>query len=220
MLVKNHIKDNLPPLKSSDKVAKAILWMEEFRCAQLPVISEVGYIGIVMERDLRLLNEPEAKISEVSVPISRLFVYENQHIFEAVKLAANNNFGIVPVLNEAEQYVGQLTLPDIIGAIAEANSVQNPGGIIVVHINRNDYILSEISRIVESEGAQILSSHATITDDPDIIEVTLKINRIDLTRILAGFYRHNLEVKASYHQSEFQKDLQSRYDEFMNYLGM
>ena len=194
--------------------------MEQFRHSQLPVICDVGFIGVVVERDLNLVEKKEGTLSDTAVPINRLFVYENQHIFEAVKLAANNGFTIVPVLNEAEQYVGLLTLMDITEAIAAANSVQNPGGIIVVELDKKDYILSEISRIVEYEGAQVLSANAVVTDDPERIEVTLKVNRIDLTRILAGFYRHNLDVKASYQQSEIQKDLQSRYDAFMNYLGI
>jgi len=220
MLIKNIIKDGVPPLKSTDTVDKAISWMVEFGHHQLPVISEVGYIGIVNERDLRLIENQSRTISESAVPINRLFVFDNQHIFEAVKLAANNHFSIVPVLNEAEQYIGLVTVMDIVEAIAAANSVQNPGGIIVVELNKQDYNLSEISRIVEYEGAQVLSSNAVVTDDPERIEVTLKVNKIDLTRILAGFYRHNLDVKASYQQSELQKDLQQRYDAFMNYLGI
>lgn len=220
MLISKIIKDVVPPLKSTDTVRRALTWMEEFRHSQLPVISEVGFIGVVVERDLKLVEKKDGTLSDTAVPINRLFVYENQHIFEAVKLAANNGFTIVPVLNEAEQYVGLLTLSDITEAIAAANSVQNPGGIIVVELDKKDYILSEISRIVEYEGAQVLSSNAVVTDDPERIEVTLKVNRIDLTRILAGFYRHNLDVKASYQQSEIQKDLQSRYDAFMNYLGI
>ena len=220
MLISKIIKDVVPPLKSTDTVRRALTWMEEFRHSQLPVISEVGFIGVVVERDLKLVEKKEGTLSDTAVPINRLFVYENQHIFEAVKLAANNGFTIVPVLNEAEQYVGLLTLSDITEAIAAANSVQNPGGIIVVELDKKDYILSEISRIVEYEGAQVLSSNAVVTDDPDRIEVTLKVNRIDLTRILAGFYRHNLDVKASYQESRIKKDFQSRYDAFMNYLGI
>jgi CBS domain-containing protein len=220
MLISKIIKDVVPPLKSTDTVRRALTWMEQFRHSQLPVISEVGFIGVVVERDLKLVEKKDGSLSDTAVPINRLFVYENQHIFEAVKLAANNGFTIVPVLNEAEQYVGLLTLMDITEAIAAANSVQNPGGIIVVELDKKDYVLSEISRIVEYEGAQVLSANAVVTDDPERIEVTLKVNRIDLTRILAGFYRHNLDVKASYQQSEIQKDLQSRYDAFMNYLGI
>ena len=145
---------------------------------------------------------------------------EYQHIFDAIKFASNNDFTVIPVLNDRDQYLGLVTVMDIIHALAESNSVQNPGGIVVLEVARKDFSLGEISRIVESEGAQILSSNAIVTADPEVIEVTLKINRIDLTRILAGFYRHNFEVKASYHQSEFQQDLQSRYDAFMNYLKM
>jgi len=194
--------------------------MEELRHRNLPVISPTGYMGMVYEEDLKKLDNKEVPLIGLSIPFNRLYVNEYQHIFDVIKFAANNDFSLVPVLNDKEQYLGLVTVMDIIHALAEANSVQNPGGIVVLDIARSDYALSEIARIVEAEGAQILSSNAVVTPDPNIIEVTLKINKIDLTRILAGFYRHNYDVKASYHQSEFQQDLQSRYDAFMNYLKM
>lgn len=220
MLLRNLIKDIIPPLKTTDTATKALQWMSEFRHSNLPVISETGYMGMVYESDLLKLESKDVPLFTLSVPITRLFVNEYQHIFDAIKFAANNEFTIIPVLNDKEQYLGLVTLMDIVQALAEANSVQNPGGIVVLEVQKNNYSLGEISRIVESEGAQILSSSAMVTQDPNIVEVTLKINKIDLTRILAGFYRHSFDVKASYHQSEFQQDLQSRYDAFMNYLKM
>ena len=141
-------------------------------------------------------------------------------IFDAIKFAANHDLSIIPILDNKERYLGLVTVMDIIRALAEANSVQNPGGIVVLEVDKSNFLLSEIISIVESEGAQVLSSYAIIGTDPEKVEVTLKINKIDLTRILAGFFRKNFDVKASYHQSEFQQDLQSRYDAFMNYLKM
>jgi len=220
MLLRNLIKDTIPPLKTTDTASKALHWMSEFRHSNLPVISDTGYMGMVFESDLLKLENKEVPLFTLSVPINRLFVNEYQHIFDAIKFAANNEFSIIPVLNDKEQYLGLVTLMDIVQALADANSVQNPGGIVVLEVDKSKYSLGEITRIVESEGAQILSSSAMVTQDPNIVEVTLKINKIDLTRILAGFYRHNFDVKASYHQSEFQQDLQSRYDAFMNYLKM
>ncbi|MBL0342403.1 MAG: CBS domain-containing protein [Bacteroidetes bacterium] len=220
MLLRNLIKDTIPPLKTTDTAVKALQWMQEFRHSNLPVINENVYMGMVYESDLMKLENKEVPLFSLSMPVNRLFVNEYQHIFDAIKFAANNDFTIIPVLNDQEQYLGLVTVMDIIHALAEANSVQNPGGIVVLEVDKNKYTLSEISSIVESEGAQILSSSALVTADPNIVEVTLKINKIDLTRILAGFYRRNLEVKASYHQSEFQQDMQSRYDAFMNYLKM
>ncbi|MBK8873110.1 MAG: CBS domain-containing protein [Bacteroidetes bacterium] len=220
MLIRNLIKDLIPPLKTTDTARQALRWMAEFRHSNLPVIGRTGYMGLVYETDLQKLENLDVPLHSLSIPFNRLFVNEYQHIFDAIKFAANNDFSIIPVLNDKDQYIGLVTIFDIIHALAEANSVQNPGGIVVLEVDRKDYSLGEISRIAESEGAQILSASAIVTADPDRIEVTLKINRIDLTRILAGFYRHNYDVKASYHQSEFQQDLQSRYDAFMNYLKM
>ncbi len=221
MLLINLIHDLVPPLKTTDTAQRALLWMETFRQSNLPVISERGsYMGLVYEKDLIKLEVKDVPLFTLSIPFNRLYVNEYQHIFDAIKFSANNDFTVIPVLNDKEQYLGLLTVMDIIRALAEANSVQNPGGIVVLEVDKNQYSLGEITRIVEAEGAQILSASAIVTSDPDKVEVTLKINFIDLTRILAGFYRHNFEVKASYHQSEFQPDLQSRYDAFMNYLKM
>ncbi len=222
MLLRNLIHDLVPPLKTTDTAQRALQWMDAFRQSNLPVISETGaYMGMVYEKDLMKLEIKDVPLFTLSIPFNRLYVNEYQHIFDAIKFSANNDFTVIPVLNDNEQYLGLLTVMDIIRALAEANSVQNPGGIVVLEVDKTRYTLGEITRIVESEGAQILSASAVVSiADPEIVEVTLKINFIDLTRILAGFYRHNFDVKASYHQSEFQPDLQSRYDAFMNYLKM
>ena len=221
MLLRNLIHDQVPPLKTTDTAKRALQWMEAFRQSNLPVIGQGGaYMGMVYEKDLWKLENRDVPLFGLSIPFNRLFVNEYQHLFDAIKFAANNDFTVIPVLNDREEYLGLLTVMDIIRALAAANSVQNPGGIVVLEMDKSKYSLGDITRIVEAEGAQILSSSAVVATDPDKVEVTMKINFIDLTRILAGFYRHNMDVKASYHQSEFQSDLQSRYDAFMNYLKM
>jgi len=220
MLLRNLIKDTIPPLKTSDTAGTALKWMDEFRHSNLPVIGESGYVGMVYERDLIKVENADSPLSSLSIPFNRQYVNEYQHILDAVKFAANNEFTIIPVLSDNGQYLGLVTLMDIIKALAESNSVQNPGGIVVLDIDKEKYSLGEVTRIVEAEGAQILSAHAIVGPDPQKVELTLKINRIDLTRILAGFFRNNFDVRASYHQSEFQQDVQNKYDAFMNYLKM
>ena len=110
-----------------------------------------------------------------------------------------------------------LVILPVIGAMY---SVDFPGGIIILEINANNYSLSEISHIVESNDASVISSYITSRPDSAMMEVTLKINKTDLTRILASFYRHNYDVKASYHESEFTDELKNRSDYLMNYLNM
>jgi hypothetical protein len=50
------------------------------------------------------------------------------------------------------------------------------------------------------------------------LEVTLKINQIELTRIIRTFERYDYVIKASFQKSEGDEDIQSRYDSLMNFL--
>jgi acetoin utilization protein AcuB len=50
------------------------------------------------------------------------------------------------------------------------------------------------------------------------MQVSIKINREDLKDIQASFERYNFNVIAVYHESEFEYQLQERYEGLMKYL--
>jgi hypothetical protein len=54
--------------------------------------------------------------------------------------------------------------------------------------------------------------------DSTKLEVTLKINQIELTRIIRTFERYDYVIKASFQKSEGDDDIQHRYDALMNFL--
>jgi 3-dehydroquinate dehydratase len=95
-----------------------------------------------------------------------------------------------------------------------------PGGIIILEMGFKDYSMSQIAQIIESDGAHLLSASISSTNDPQKIELTIKVDKVDLSRILASFYRYNYNVVASYHQSEHNDDLKNRFDSLMHYLNM
>ena len=104
--------------------------------------------------------------------------------------------------------------------IANTGSIKDTGGILVIEMNEVDYSMAQIGQIVESNNAKILSSFIMSSKDSTKIEVTLKINEIDLERIIRTFERYDILVKASFQKSKFDDDLQLRYDALMNYLKM
>jgi predicted transcriptional regulator len=218
MLVRDLINDLVPPLKATDTVERAVLWLSVFKQSQLPVIGPNGFIGLVREDDLGRVEDVNVSLQDLQVPFLRVYVNEYQHVFDAVRLCAAHETTVVPVLDDPGRYLGLVTTNDIVIAMAKSNSLQDPGGVLVLDVDAEKYALSEIARIVESEGAKLLSVNTNPSTEPGKTEVTLRIDRVDLTRIMAGFFRNDYEVKASYHQSEFQPDLQARYDAFMNYL--
>jgi acetoin utilization protein AcuB len=220
MLVKDLVKDTIPPLKPSDTGKRALRWMEEFRLRQLPVVNKGNFLGLISEVDVLGFSDLNLPISHFSLSLMRPYVNENQHVYDAIKFATNNKFSIVPVLNDEQQYVGVITMFDLVECFAELKSVKVPGGIIILEFSAKDFSFAEVAQVIESNDARILSSNINASDDHTKLELTLKINKLDLTRILAAFYRYNYTVKASFHHSNQQEDLQNRYDSFMNYLNI
>ena len=105
--------------------------------------------------------------------------------------------------------------------ISDRNMINIPGGIIVLELYANDYSLAHIARIVEDNDAKILSSSITPSAGSAKMEVTLKINRVDVTSILQSFRRYDYTIKASYQSADRNEDiLRNNYDQFMMYLNV
>jgi len=136
-----------------------------------------------------------------------------------IRLFSEQKLTLLPVLNAKNQYAGVITLADLVYHLATITSVDNPGGIIVIEVNEKDYLLTEIAGIVESNDAKILSLYVTSHPESTRLEITLKVNRIDIGAILQTLYRYNYTVKASWSNSDsFTDGLQDRFDSLMNYL--
>lgn len=220
MLIKALIKDTIPPLKFSDTVRKALSWMEEFHVSHLPVVDEKGYAGLLSLQTLSGLD-PQNFISSVDAAMfDKSFITENRHVYEIMKLMYDKEISVVPVLSEENKYMGLITLADVVQYFSGTGAVQDPGGIIVLEVNASDYTMSQIAQIIESNNASILSSFTNAIPSQNKLEITLKINKTDLSRIIAGFERYNYNVKEFYHQNEYVDTLKSRYDSLMNYLNI
>ena len=214
------IRETVPPLKSSDKVNRALKWTDEFHLNFLPVTNGMQYLGMISRITLLENDKPEKLISDILPELKNVFVYENQHVYDVVKFAALYQSDIIPVLDEQNQYLGIVTIHDLVDYFAASKSVYMPGGIITIEIAFSDLQLSRIAQLIEAEGAHILSTSIAATTDSQMVELTIKVDKIDVSRILASFYRLNYNVTGSYNQSEFADDMKDRYESLMNYLSI
>jgi glycine cleavage system regulatory protein len=104
------------------------------------------------------------------------------------------------------------------GVMSDFGSLKEHGGILILEVNAVDYSMVQIAQIIESNSAKILSSYITATDESTIIEVTLKINQSNLSRIIQTFERYDYVVKAAYQDKNAEDDLRGRFDTLMNFL--
>lgn len=221
MLAKNLISDVVPGLKTSDTGVQALNWMEIFRVKHLPIVNHKQFLGLISDQDIYDLNDPEEPIGNHGLSLQKPFVGQGQHIYEVIELLSRLKLSLVPVLNDEKQFLGVITQDDLIREFANLSAMQHPGGIIVLEMDNQDYLLTEISNIVEENNAKILSLYVSSEENTQRMSVTLKINTIDLTAIIATFNRYSYTITASYMNTEDMDEFyQDRFDEFLNYLNV
>jgi CBS domain-containing protein len=220
MTAKDLINDDIPPIKLSETADKALGWMDEFRVSHLPVIQGKKFIGMIGDSDLYDLEDASLPLSEQPLALMKPMLVENMHAWDVLKVMSELGLDVIAVVDEQLNYQGAITIRNLMEKMAKMAAVREPGGIIVVEVNTVDYSLSQIAQIVEGNDAKVLSVYVAATADPRRIEVTIKTNRQDLSRILQTFTRYNYTVIATFHESKFEEDVKRRYAEFMNYISI
>lgn len=221
MLASELINQMIPPLKLTDTTAHALVWMDEFRCNQLPVVHNGEFLGLVSE-DLILKQDAEVSlIKDLQLACSHCKVDESAHFYDIIKLASGNDIELVGVVNRKNEFVGVITIKDTISALAQTLAVQSSGAVLIISIKVIDYSLSEISRLIESEGYKILSaSIRNDSADNDMLKLTLKVNSEDVARLVATLERFNYKVIAQLHDNDDPNSDQERLDILFKYLDI
>lgn len=222
MYTQDLISENIPPIKLSDTGVKALKWMDEFKVAHLPVVDQGKFLGLISDADIMDMEDPEQPLNQQpDLELDTIHVQEGQHIYDVIKLLNEYHLTIVPVLDSTGAYMGSIALNNLMETIASISGITEPGSVLVLEVPYQDYSLSQIAQIVEGNNARILSVFVNNNQDGTSMDVTLKINKTDISGIIQTFQRYKYFIKSMFQIStDYMEDLKNRYDGLMNYLKM
>ena len=220
MLAIELISDSVPPVHTSDPIQKVVDRMIEFRIRHLPIVNEEQFLGLIAEDDLVGESDLSTPVGTLALSLVNPYVLEDQHIYDVIRIFYERGLTVVPVLDAQMTYLGLITINALTGYFARITSVDAPGAIIVLEINNKNNSLAHMSQIVESDNAQILSSYVSTFPDSTRMEVTLKINKKDISTIIATFLRYEYDIKATFNHSGDNDNSRDRYNSLMNYLNL
>ena len=213
------ISQSLISLHPDDDGLRAISLMEELRVNHLPVVRNGFYLGILSEKEILNWDNEEEFIEEHLEEITAPSVIGTQHLFDIIEELEKFSLTVIPVLDEEKHYLGSITNRKLLYIIAKSTSIQSNGGVIVLRMNQNDYQMSEIARIVEDNNTKILSSYITSIPDALQIELTLKLNTMDINSIVKDLERFDYNISASFNMEETNDDFTDRYESLMRFLN-
>lgn len=219
MIASNLLSQSILPLKTSDTGEEALSLMGEFYVKHLPIVNNEQLLGLISEDDI-LNNDVLEPIGSFQLSLTRPYVRNKDHIYEVMRIMSEYKLTVIPVVDEEGNFLGLICQDDLLRFFANIGSFTEPGSIIVLEMSKQDYSMAQISRVVESENAAILSSFITTNLDSTKIDVTIKINRPDISNILSTFQRFDYNVKASFQESDYFESLKDRYDSLMSFLNV
>lgn len=219
MLARELISKIVPPLRPNDEVARALAWMDEFKVSHLPVVDGQDFLGLISEDNI-LDGEKDDVVLASEKAFQRALVLDSEHIYNVIRKLSATDLSVVAVIDANDNYVGCITLSDLVTKFEELAVINQPGGIIVLNLNKNDYSLAQIAHVVESNQAKVLSSYVFERAETGKLELTLKVNREEVASIIQSLERYDYEVIAYFQESTHLEGLKGRYDELMRYINI
>lgn len=219
MIATELISDLMSPLRTSDTGEDALTMMHVYHVKHMPIVNDKQLLGMISEEDI-LVHNLEEPIGSYNLTLHSAYVGRDAHLFEVMAKMAESRLTTIPVLGEDDEYLGVINHEGLIQFYAESFSFKEPGSIIVLEMDRRDYSLAEISRIIEDDQVAILSAFLTSESESQIVFVTLKISTQEVQRTIATLERHGYDVKATYTEDVYYDDLKERYDSLMAYLNV
>lgn len=218
MLTVELLNNNIPRLQLQDTVSKALQLINDFRLTHLPVIADNKLLGLISEEDLLDAEDDRVPVELLQEQFLKFSVKDNVHFLNAVNVSIQFETTVIPVVTEAELYAGAITIPDLLRTLGNFSGANEIGGIIVIEMERSQFAISEISRIVESHDCTIFHMNTTVHAETGLLTVTLHLNKKEISSIVATFERYEYDVIYYYGNEKFENDIHSNYRHLMNYL--
>jgi acetoin utilization protein AcuB len=219
MLASQILHTGFPSLHLTDRVSLALQLMDEYDVQHLPVLSEEHYVGLIAKSDLLDVDE-EQSIASIQDQFANLSIKGEEHFLVALKMAAEREFSLVPVINELSELLGVITLSSLIQQLSRFVGNEEKGGVIVLEISKRNYSFGEISRLVETNDALITQCNTFTEPESGLIIITLKVNKIEISAIVATFQRYDYAVRYYFGEESYTNELKDNYNHLLAYLNV
>jgi len=219
MNITEYILKDIKSLTFNHSIKKAKKLCEEFPISHIFIVENEQFIGCFSESDIKTIENTEDKLAHFADLVQFFFADKKTTLLELIKLFADNDTNIIPVLDEQKNYIGYYDLCDILDVFSQSPFLNDESITLIVEKNENDYSMSEVSQVVESNGGKILGAFLS-EKRGEIIQITINISFEDIQEIIQTFRRYDYAIITKHENDFYLEDLKNRSEYFQKYLNM
>ena len=205
---------NLPFVRPEDSAAQVLSLMDEFKVRHLPLVIGEEFRGLVYEEDLMEIDSQTPMATLHARPVS---TSPQCHLYDLVAQWVKAEVDAMPVVNDGK-YLGIVDAPSVLRFLAQQTHWAEKGAVIVLEVAERDLSISEIARLVESNGTKIIACTTSQSAGSSNVVVTLKLQSEDVQPVISTFQRHAYTIQTFMHAPEVEEEMRERYDAFMRFL--
>jgi CBS domain-containing protein len=194
--------------------------MIDHHVAHLPVIAENKLLGIITEDSLLDAPSDDITLGTLQTLFSHASVQSVGHILDTLHVCSEFQLTLIPVLSTESDYLGSITLMDLLRHTEKIIGAGDPGAIIVLEMDRVNFTFSEIIKLVETNDAQVTQLNTYMDTLSSTFLITLRINKMEVSDIIATFQRYEYKIKYYFGEEQYENELRSNYNHLMNYLSI
>jgi CBS domain-containing protein len=207
------------PLSTGDGIVFALQQFEDLRVSHWPVVDEGIFKGLLSEETLLDADEG-LLIKDLQSELLPFAVLADEYFLSAVRVVTERRLDLVAVISADGEYHGIITQTELLQKMAAVSGTHTPGGLLVLEVSPHDYSPGEISRLIETNNAQITQLNTTFDPATGLYHVIIRINKQEISDIIATFQRYDYRVVYFAGEEQYENELKRNFHHLLHFLEM
>lgn len=219
MNINDYILKEIKALTLKNTVKSAQKLFKNHPITHFPLIENEKLLGSFAENDLQTIEHKQNELLNYVHLLNSFFADEKATVLELLKIFADNDTTVIPVINKDQNYIGYYDLRDVLDAFSTSPFMIEESETLIIEKLEDDYSMSEVAQIVESNGGQLLGLYIS-EKSSGFVQVTLKIVSKEINEMMHTFRRYDYKVISMHENDIYLEDLKNRSEYLQKYLEM
>lgn len=217
-ILSEFINNDFKPLGIHESVVSAQDFFIDSHFTHFPVMENGVFVGNLSSEDVDTFDI-DKKISDYKYTLETFFAKKNDIWLNVLEDFAKNETTVIPILDENAVYLGYYEITDVIKFFNSTSFLKEPGNIIIVEKNTNEYSFSQIAQIIEGNNGKLLGLFISETTNTTV-QITVKIAAGVINEIIQTFRRYEYDIVSDHFDDTFLNNLKDRSEYLERYLNI
>lgn len=210
----SHLNYDLPVLRLTDSVAKALKTLRAQGVNALAVVDNKDFIGLISSEILSQALSPEQSLEDLRSHFSTFRMEEEEDVLASLPWFDEPTLDVIAITNGEGSFRGYLTKNEVGNLLLNSGLENKNGGIIRIPFQASRDSLSTIIRIIEEENGFVVRS---FFQEPNVV---LQVQTEAFGKIISNLERHGIFIEKAFVFGEQLEIDQDRFDHLMRFIDL